>query len=322
MNDPDPMTLAAAQPAGPREPAATDEWADHETGDGTGPAAAEPIRTLLETAGTCRPLEEVAELVSLLKETGQHPDRGHQALRAAAVARPVHEVREMVALLDDAAGEGPEKDVTLRAAAVGRPVEDVALLVSILGTDGGGSAAAAPARPYGRPAAAPAGAPRGRPLDPAADRDSDPAAGRAADGSAQPAHVRARRLRRVLRRPVAAVLLLCGALHLPGDPAAVPAAGPAALLPLLAALLGLGFGALLAVRGGDAAWRAGAAAAVGVVALHVVGGVSGLDPLLGAVSAPLPWAGAAAVLCAAVAALSAGLALAARAPRARAGARG
>ncbi|MHC6624947.1 hypothetical protein ACYTFC_02345 [Streptomyces globosus] len=318
MNDPDPMMLAEAQPAGPREPAATDERADHETGDATDRAAAEPIRTLLETAGTCRPLEEVAELVSLLKETGQHPDRGHQALRAAAVARPVHEVREMVALLDGAAGEGPEKDVTLRAAAVGRPVEDVALLVSILGTDGADGPPAAPARPvrsYGRPGAEPAERAGSRPRDPAEGGPAQPA-------PAQPAPARARRLRRVLRRPVAAVLVLCGALHLPGDPAAVPAAGPAALLPLLAAVLGLGFGALLAARGGDAAWRAGAAAAVGVVALHVVGGVGGLDPLRGAVSAPLPWAGAAAVLCAAVAALLAGLALAAGAPRARAGARG
>ncbi|MEV4195071.1 hypothetical protein [Streptomyces toxytricini] len=249
MNDPDPLALAA-QAAGHRELADTDERAHHETGDGTGRAAAEPIRTLPETAGTCR------------------------------------------------------KDVPLRASAVGRPVEDAALPVS---TDG---APAAPAGPYGRPDAAPAEA--------AGSRHRVPTLTPAAPS----ASARDRRLRRVLRRPVAAVLLFCGVLHLPGDPAAVPAAGPAALLPLVAAVLGLGFGVLLAVRGGDAAWRAGAAAAVGVVALHVVGGVSGRDPLRGAVSAPLPWAGAAMVLCAAVAALLAGLALAAGAPRARAGARG
>ncbi|GGT25815.1 MULTISPECIES: hypothetical protein [Streptomyces] len=303
MNGPDPMTPPAAQAAGHRGLADTDEPAHRETGDGTGWAAAEPIRT----AGTCRPLEEVAGVMSLPKETGRHPDRGHQALRAAAVARPVHEVRESVALLDDAAGEGPEKDVTLRAAAVGRPVEGVALLVGILRTDGADGAPAGPARPYGRPEAAPAQG--------AGSRHRDPVL----DPAARSASARDRRLRRVLRRPVAAVLLFCGVLHLPADPVAVPAAGPAVLLPLVAAVLGLGFGMLLAVRGGDAAWRAVAAAAVGVVALHVAGGVSGWDPLRGAVSAPLPWAGAATVLCAAVAALLAGLALAAAA---RPGARG
>ncbi|MFK0258157.1 hypothetical protein [Streptomyces sp. NPDC090445] len=131
-----------------------------------------------------------------------------------------------------------------------------------------------------------------------------------------------RPLRRALRRPVAATLMACGVLHLPGDPTAVPSAGPAGLLPLLAALLCLGLGAALGIRDGDAVWRAGAAAALGVVTLHVAGGVGGYDPLSGAVSASLAWAGAAAVLCAAVAALLAGLALVNRSPGAGAGAGG
>ncbi|MEW2417245.1 hypothetical protein AB0953_26450 [Streptomyces sp. NPDC046866] len=120
-------------------------------------------------------------------------------------------------------------------------------------------------------------------------------------------------LRRALRRPVAAALLGCGVLHLPGHPAALASASPAALLPLAAAVVCLGLGALLAVRDADGAWRAAAAAAVGVVALHVVGGVTGFAPLGGAVSASLGRAaGVTAVLCAAVVALLAGLALANR----------
>ncbi|MFF4105006.1 hypothetical protein [Streptomyces sp. NPDC001903] len=95
MND--PFTLAATtQDDAPRE------LPDPDPTSATTPTGSEPVRTLLETAGTCRPLEEVAELVNLLEETGQSPGHGRQ---------------------------------TLRAAAVGRPVQDVALLVGILGTD-------------------------------------------------------------------------------------------------------------------------------------------------------------------------------------------
>ncbi|MYT18958.1 hypothetical protein GTW69_01410, partial [Streptomyces sp. SID7760] len=97
MND--PITLAATQDDDPRELHDPDP-----TGTATpaSPTSTEPVRTLLETAGTCRPLQEVAELVTLLEETGQNPGHGHQ---------------------------------TLRAAAVGRPIQDVALLAGILGTD-------------------------------------------------------------------------------------------------------------------------------------------------------------------------------------------
>lgn len=96
---------------------------------------AEPIRTLLWTAATYRPLEEVAALVSLLKRTGVYPDSGNEALRAAAVARPLDEVRQLVAMLNEPGHEVDEADTTLRAAAVGRSIEDVAQLVDILGAD-------------------------------------------------------------------------------------------------------------------------------------------------------------------------------------------
>ncbi|MER7467953.1 hypothetical protein [Streptomyces sp. NPDC097981] len=145
--------------------------------------------------------------------------------------------------------------------------------------------------------------------------------GRTAHGSPY-APGRTGALRRTVRRPVVAALLVCGVLHLPGDVTALPSQTPLAFLPLLAAVLCLGLGALLAVRETAGVWRAGAAAAVAVVALHVVGGVTGFDPLAGAVSGSLAWAGATAVLCAAAAAVLAGLALVNRSPQARAGAGG
>ncbi|MFJ8584422.1 hypothetical protein ACIRD2_07145 [Streptomyces sp. NPDC093595] len=98
----------------------------------------EPIRTLLWTAATYRPLEEVAALVSLLKRTKEVSSPGDEALRAAAVARPLEEVRQLVAMLGEPPHHLDEADTTLRAAAVGRPIEEVAQLVDILCTEDGG----------------------------------------------------------------------------------------------------------------------------------------------------------------------------------------
>jgi hypothetical protein len=95
----------------------------------------EPIRTLLWTAATIRPLDEVAALVSLLRRTGEVPSPADEALKAAAVARPLDEVRQLVRMLNEPPEQLEEVDAALRAAAVGRPIEDVAELVSILGTE-------------------------------------------------------------------------------------------------------------------------------------------------------------------------------------------
>lgn len=119
-------------------------------------------------------------------------------------------------------------------------------------------------------------------------------------------------LRHALRRPVVIALLVTGALHLPRDMAALPSAVPLDLLPLLPLLvtaLCVGFGVLLALRDTTAVWRAAAATAVGVVALHVLGGALAFDPLAGTPGGAVGWMGAAAVLSAAAAAVLAGLAL-------------
>ncbi|KPI12898.1 hypothetical protein OV450_0244 [Actinobacteria bacterium OV450] len=82
MND--PTTPAATQDDGPRGLPGTT--------DAPTPTSTEPIRTLLETAGACPPVEEVAAPVNLLEDEGQGPDRRHRALRAAVVGRPVRDV--------------------------------------------------------------------------------------------------------------------------------------------------------------------------------------------------------------------------------------
>ncbi|GGQ13501.1 hypothetical protein GCM10010215_43010 [Streptomyces virginiae] len=338
MND--PITLAATQhedrhgnpdttvpdtrattTAGPDTPDTPDTPDGQDAPDDSDAQTTQRMRTLLETAATCRPVEEVTALVSLLKEDGPLPDAGHDALRAAAVTRPVQDVQRMVTLLGEAPHEVGEADLTLRAAAVGRSIEDVALLVNILGKEAAGepeqqprsgpAAAARAAGPAG-PAAAPSPGRAEEPYAvpypalyeaPHAVRSRRPAPAPAGDAARTPA------LRHVLRWPVAIALLVSGALHLPQDLMALPSASPLGLLPLLVTVVCLGIGALVALRDTTAVWRAGAATALGVVALHVIGGSLAFDPLAGTVGASQAWAGAAVMLSAAAGAVLAGLAL-------------
>ncbi|MFD4246935.1 hypothetical protein ACFWP3_35910 [Streptomyces sp. NPDC058525] len=325
MND--PITLAA-----------TDREDRHGIPDTTPPDAPapgpEPVRTLLDTAATCRPLEEVTALVSLLKDTGQLPNPGHEALRTAAVTRPVHEVRQMVALLGEPPHEVDAADITLRAAAVGRPIEDVALLVTILGTED--PARSAPSDQAERPArsgvldesgeqrAEPAGPP-GPEDEPYEEEPYEPPYRELYDApyeqprrhtgpGSEPARPEPARsgppvLRHMLRWPVAIALLVTGVPHLPMDLAALSSAAPLDFLPLLVTVLCIGFGALLAVRDTTLVWRAAAVTALGVVALHVSGGAAAFDPLAGAVGGSVAWAGSVVMLSAAAGAVLAGVAL-------------
>ncbi|MFJ6760318.1 hypothetical protein ACIQNK_35535 [Streptomyces sp. NPDC091273] len=301
------------------------------TPDSTAPDAPDApntqrMRTLLDTAATCRPLEEVTALVSLLKEGGRLPDAGHEALRTAAVTRPVQDVRRMVALLGEPPHEVVEADITLRAAAVGRSIEDVALLVAILGKDEPGTVdrqrRAGPSgppeqddeerhheheeEPYDERFEEPYELPH-RELYDAPYQERHPEPRRRTAPAGEPAGSPA--LRHVLRWPVALALLVSGALHLPADLTALPSAAPADFLPLLVTVLCLGIGALVALRDTPGVWRAGAVTGTGVVALHVLGGSAGFDPLAGAVGGALAWAGVTVVLCAAAGAVLAGLAL-------------
>ncbi|GGZ46095.1 hypothetical protein GCM10010371_01460 [Streptomyces subrutilus] len=320
---PAPVAPAPAAPA-PAEPAAVPAGADPQAPvagapvpDAPDPEAPVPdgpgaatIRTLVDAVATCRPLEEVTALVSILKDNGQ-PDPGYEALRTAAVTRPVDEVRQMLALLGEPPHEVDEADVTLQAAAVGRSIEDVARLVTILGTDGPAAPDAHPAGPAPRPARdAQARAPRHRePSEAPPAKEPHPRAAPVPHAASAPRAPGSSALRHVLRWPVAIALLVTGALHLPADLTVPPSASPAELLPIVVTVLCLGAGVLLAVRDTPTVWRVGALTALGVVALHVVGGVAHYDPLASALGGTLAWAGIVTVMCAAAGAVLAGLAL-------------
>ncbi|MGW7103915.1 hypothetical protein [Streptomyces sp. NPDC054883] len=93
--------------AGEEEPAPA---AEAVTGSGDTPVTAvgdDGLRTLLQTAVACRPLDEVADLVTLLRRSGQVPDAANEALRAAAVSRPVEDVVSLALLLSEDHEEAP-----------------------------------------------------------------------------------------------------------------------------------------------------------------------------------------------------------------------
>ncbi|MEU6850962.1 hypothetical protein ABZ901_13665, partial [Actinacidiphila alni] len=121
---------------------ASDPHSPHDDDRTSADPGDEPRHTLLSTAATGRPLPEVASLVSLLRQTGDAPSAGDEALRLAAVARPVDEVRQLVTLLGEPPHANGEAGTALRAAAMGRPIEDVAELVTIFSTRAPGEEAA------------------------------------------------------------------------------------------------------------------------------------------------------------------------------------
>lgn len=306
----------------------------------------EPIRTLLWTAATIRPLDEVAALVSLLKRTGEFPSPGDEALRAAAVSRPVDEVRQLVAMLNEPPHETDEADTALRAVAVGRSIEDVAQLVNILGSEEDESGA--PAAPRSAPPAdghaddrpgaheqrfaeraeherqpepaarleapvPPTGAVRtgtaaDAPAAPApARRRTNPVVGRAADRTVSPA------LRSVLRWPAAVALLVIGVIHLPTDFAGLRSGGYANGVSLVVTVLCLVLAVLLAVQDTVWVWAASALAAVAIVAAHsVAAGFGTVHLLANSLGSSFGWATTAAVVCAVLAAVLSGSALSRR----------
>ncbi|MGW7312525.1 hypothetical protein [Streptomyces sp. NPDC054865] len=96
-----PLAPQTASPAPSGTHAVSSPQATHEGPGGAAAAddSAACQRTLLETAVTCRSVEEVAELVTLLNQSGQVTDAANHALRAAAVSRPVEDVISLAVLL-------------------------------------------------------------------------------------------------------------------------------------------------------------------------------------------------------------------------------
>ncbi|WP_219852898.1 hypothetical protein, partial [Streptomyces solincola] len=297
----------------------------------------ERIRTLIWTAATYRPLEEVAALVTMLKRSRAVSSPADEALRAAAVARPLEEVRQLVAMLNEAGHPIDESDTTLRAAAVGRPIEDVVQLVSILGTAqsapaeapvaGGAAGRTAPA-PAAEPvpAAAVAPEPAAEPAAPAAQHlaaataapavqvPEDPkvrpprsmtAAAAQPEPAAPASGESAARRHSALRWPAAVALLVCGAVHLPVELAGLRA-GSGALVSLVVTALCMVAAVVLVMRESPRAWMAAAMTAVGVFLVHTVAGDEAPLLLERSVGAAFTWSGTAALVASVLVVLLAG----------------
>ncbi|MEU3450604.1 hypothetical protein AB0H29_25740 [Streptomyces thermolilacinus] len=288
--------------------------ADAEDADGRADAddedSDERMRTLIWTAATYRPLEEVVALVTQLKEAKAVDSPADEALRAAAVARPLDEVRQLVTLLNEAGHTLDENDTTLRAAAVGRPIEDVVQLVGILGTAQG--------RPLSPDAAAPGAATAGGQAVPQDPCLRPPRSATAATTAPAPAPTltagpddkpEAPAQRSGLRWLAAATLFACGVIHLPRDFGALWSGGYADGVVFTIALLCLVLGEWLVVRETVRVWASAAALSMCVVAVHGMAGSSGVSLLGNSVGHAWAWAGATAVASAMLTALLTGLAL-------------
>ncbi|TXS44893.1 hypothetical protein EAO77_32865 [Streptomyces sp. t39] len=272
-------------------------------------------------------MEEVAALVTRLKESGEVSRPADVALRAAAVARPLDEVRQLMALLKASGHDLDQVDTTLRAAAVGRPVDDVVELVSILGTDSsdwrpeddGLDAPRDPRREMSADAGAGGGAPKARRSRPKRSGKSpgwQASALNSALASGPAGHSVSPALRSVLRWPAALALFACGVIHVPTDLAGLRSGGYAETLSVAVTLLCLVGGVWLAVRDTLVTWAAAAGLAVGIIALHALAGAGTADLLNSSLGDSFTWAKALAVLSAAAAALLAGTVLVRRTGRA------
>ncbi|MGA4800081.1 hypothetical protein [Streptomyces lavendulocolor] len=323
-------TAGSAPHDGDPAPAADTALVDAVLGESAGAGADdedsdERIRTLIWTAATYRPLEEVAALVTQLKNTNAVDSPADEALRAAAVARPLDEVRQLVAMLNAAGHTLDDSDTTLRAAAVGRPIEDVVQLVSILGAADAEPPVLTPgATPDGAPDGAPAGTTGATPSTPLPTVPENPHVRPPRSVSAAAAPVQETKVldrgpatdgettapsRSALRWPAAAALFACGLIHLPTDLAGLRSGGYADTLALVVTVLCLVLGEWLIVRDSARVWGFAAATSVGVVALHGIAGSSGFGLLDSSLGRSWAWSGAAAVTCAMLTALLAGSAL-------------
>ncbi|UYQ60503.1 hypothetical protein [Streptomyces peucetius] len=277
----------------------------------------QPIHTLLWTAATERPVEEVAALVSRLKRTGEVDSPGDLALRAAAVSRPLEEVRQLVALLNEYPHPLHEADTTLRAAAVGRPIEDVVQLVNMIGTSAGErrSASDDAVAEEPRPAAdaardeVPAASGPAAATEPSQKSPWPMAALNGALAAGPDSHTISPALRSGLRWPAALVLFACGVIHLPTDVAGLRSGGYSETLSVAVTVLCLVVAVWLAVRDTAPVWAAAAGLAVGAITLHALAGVGTVNLLQSSLGDFFGSARAAAVLCAGGTAVLAGSAL-------------
>ncbi|MEU9916058.1 hypothetical protein [Streptomyces sp. NPDC051001] len=198
---------------------------------GSGPAYGDPVDGLVRAAVADRPLEEVAQLITLLEQSPLYARATVDALRAVGVNRSVDDVTRLVVLLSRPPRDVASADEAIRAAAETRPVEDVTRLMALLQQ--------APLEPHcgqeavraaatgrsveelveliGRLAEERKGAPPPQAMEAVAPVDDVADAGRHRDPAARSGLVRRRPARPPVRpaRLTAVALLLCAVAHVP-----------------------------------------------------------------------------------------------------------
>ncbi|MFD3838057.1 hypothetical protein ACFWWC_17615 [Streptomyces sp. NPDC058642] len=98
----------------------------------SGPAYGDPVDGLVRAAVADRPLEEVAQLITLLEQSPLYARATVDALRAVGVNRSVDDVTRLVVLLTRPPRDVASADEAIHAAAETRPVEDVTRLMALL----------------------------------------------------------------------------------------------------------------------------------------------------------------------------------------------
>ena len=92
----------------------------------------DPASALVHAAIADRPLEEVANLITMLEQSPQYARATIDALRAVGTDRSVEDVTRLVTLLTQPPRDPASADEVIRAAAENRPVEEVTRLMALL----------------------------------------------------------------------------------------------------------------------------------------------------------------------------------------------
>ncbi|MFV8187370.1 hypothetical protein [Streptomyces sp. AF1B] len=92
----------------------------------------DPVSALVHAAVADRPLEEVANLITMLEESPQYAQATVDALRAVGTDRSVEDITRLVTLLTRPPRDAASADEAIRAAAEHRPVAEVTQLMALL----------------------------------------------------------------------------------------------------------------------------------------------------------------------------------------------
>ncbi|MER0444204.1 hypothetical protein ABR738_06410 [Streptomyces sp. Edi4] len=269
----------------------------------------------LRLAAVTRSINEVHQLIALLREPPGTAEDAGTVLQAAAAERPIEDVAELITSFAPGEGEawapdaspasGPER--TAREASVApeafagpdaieRPVPDVAV------------AAPQEAAPPVLADMAKAPTERKAAVPPVPDAAPAPVRVPRAPGTAPAEQATAKRspsvpVRSVLRWPAAVALLVIGAIHLPTGLRDLRAGDLAAGASLGIAVVCLTLACLLPLYDPLWAWMAGAAAALGIVAVHSLArGLNSVHLLRDSLGSTFSGATRLMVLCAVIAA--------------------